>query len=126
MKKEMKSEEDFPFLNVEKMFEEEEEEEWEEIGSYSEIWRASKAGEVLEGGIVEIRDGTYGTEAIIENKTGARLQTPAHVILQRKIEQLAVGDWVKILYQGRRVTLSGRRVEDYRVMRKWKTETSIL
>ena len=135
MRKGMKSGDDFTNLNeaeireVEKMLEEEElkeKDEWEEIGRYLEIWRPTKIGATLEGEIVEIRDGIYGTEAIIQDQVGVRAQTPAHVILQRKIEQLETGDWVKISYLGRRMTASGRKVEDYQVLRRRRNEINIL
>lgn len=82
------------------------------------IWVPTTIGETILAKILEIREGSYGTEATMKVKGQEdEVITPAHKLLQNKIEQLQEGDIVKIVYQGRHVAGTGRKVHDYRVLR---------
>jgi len=93
---------------------------WEEIESeLPEIWNPSEEGEELEGYVTEKDEGLYGVYVVIKTAdTDELIQTPAHKILQRKLEEIEEGDYVKIRYEGRIRTSRGRRAESYRVYRK--------
>lgn len=49
---------------------------------------------------------------------GETIQTPAHKILQSRIDKIEVGDFIRIVYEGVTKTQSGRKVNDYRLLKK--------
>ena len=99
--------------------EEEEEELLEIVDERPEIWLPEREGEVLEGEIVEIREGEYGIYAMVKEKaSGLLLRTPAHKLLQSKLSKLSKGDYIRIIYQGSIRTISGRRAENYKVLKR--------
>ena len=99
--------------------EEEEEELLEIVDERPEIWLPEREGEILEGEIVEIREGEYGIYAMVKEKTsGLLLRTPAHKLLQSKLNRLSEGDYIRIIYQGSIRTTSGRRAENYKVLKR--------
>ena len=93
---------------------------WDEIElSELNIWMPTTIDETILAKIIEIREGTYGIEAAMRVKgQEEEVITPAHKLLQDKIEQLQEGDIVKITYLGQHVATSGRKVRDYRVLRR--------
>jgi len=93
---------------------------WEEIESpESNILKPTAIGAGILAKILEIREGTYGIEAVLNVKGMDEPKvTPAHKILQGKLEQLQVGDIVKITYLGQITTGTLKKAENYRVVRK--------
>lgn len=96
-----------------------EEEGFEEVEpDWHDIWVPEEKGDSLSGSVLDIQEGAYGIEAILETADGEIIRTPAHKILQSRIEKIAVGDFVRIVYLGTNRTKGGRKVNDYRLLRK--------
>lgn len=99
--------------------EQESEEEFEEVvPDLQNIWLPTEKGDSLVGEAVEISEGQYGIYAIIKMEDGETIQTPAHKILQSRIDKIEVGDFIRIVYEGVTKTQSGRKVNDYRLLKK--------
>lgn len=94
--------------------------EFEEVTSdFANIWMPQESGDTLRGTVKKISEGIYGIYAQIEELgSGENVQTPAHKILQTRIEKLNPGDFVKIVYKGETKTQGGRNVNDYQVFRR--------
>jgi len=96
-----------------------EEEGFEEVvPDLHDIWIPEKRGDSLSGLVLDIQESSYGIEATLETVDGEVIKTPAHKILQSRIEKIAVGDFVRIIYLGVTRTKGGRKVNDYRLLRK--------
>jgi len=88
------------------------------------VWLPSEGGvnDILEGKVVKFIDSAYGFQAVIETKDKQQFLTPSHKLLQSKIELLELYDVVKIVHSGLIKLPSGRKANDYVVMRKKRTE----
>lgn len=94
-------------------------EEYEDINDEPNmVWHPLAEGEQLTGTIKKVGKGSYGKYLLIENELGDIYETPSHVVLQSKIEELVVGEKVRIRYLGKKSTRSGRKVNNYRLQRK--------
>ena len=100
---------------------EEEEEEIEDTG-FPEIWKPEKEGEEIKGIVVVREEGQYGLHLVIkEAKTEERMQTPAHMLLQRKLMPILTGDIIRIVYAGQVTFPTGKKpANDYKVFRSRK------
>lgn len=71
---------------------------WEDIKGSSDIWLPEKVGDAIEGTITEIKNGLYGVQAVIVNGDNEWI-TPSHKVLQNRISECKVGDYVRITYE---------------------------
>jgi len=86
---------------------------------FANIWLPDTEGETLEGEVIEVAEGQYGIYASIKNvEDGRAMQTPAHKVLQSRVELVSSGDFVKIIYWGKSRTQTGREVNSYRLLKK--------
>jgi len=97
--------------------------EWDEIvPEPPNIWLPDEIGEELVGEIIEIDEGEYGIYAKIDTGEGEEIQTPAHKILQSRIELCEVGDLVRIVYRGEVLSKTRRKTRDYALFIKKRAE----
>ena len=96
-----------------------EEEEIEDNTDFPDIWKPTIEGEEIKGEVVDIDETKYGVHLILEDKkTKERIQTPAHMLLQRKLTPILLGDVVRIVYAGVVVFPTGKKpANDYKVYR---------
>jgi hypothetical protein len=74
--------------------------EWEEIGQLK-IWKPAKENEVLEGKVASVKEqSSFGKSWTIVDAEGEEVQTPAHKVLQNRMENCKVGDHVRITFLG--------------------------
>ena len=99
---------------------EEQEDEWEEVDRMlPAVWLPEEEGESVEGEVLEKVEGMYGEQLVLGNtEKNIQLRTPSHKVLQRKLKAVNVGDWIKIEYSGQIKTKTGRKAENYVVMRR--------
>ena len=62
------------------------------------LWMPSNSGERLEGEIRKITEGTYGQQYLIGKPTGEEFLTPSHKVLQGRLSNAKVGDFVVIIF----------------------------
>jgi hypothetical protein len=72
---------------------------WEKLEGDKNFWSPAKVGDVLEGVLVEINQGMYGSKFTIKTDKG-NILTPSHRILQARLAKAQIGDIIKIVYQG--------------------------
>jgi hypothetical protein len=74
-------------------------EEYEELGQLK-IWKPANEGDVLEGEVVSQKDHqSYGRAWGIKTDEG-EINTPAHKVLQNRMESVKIGDKVRITFVG--------------------------
>lgn len=73
--------------------------EWETMESAKNFWSPKAKGEEIQGEVVEITQGMYGSKYVIKTATGD-WTTPSHKVLQSKLSGAIIGDIVKITYDG--------------------------
>jgi hypothetical protein len=73
--------------------------EWTEVGNTQGLWLPVTKGEVLEGVVIEVKEGLYGLQIAIENKEGVHT-TPSHKALVGRLKAFLVGDSIKIEFLG--------------------------
>ncbi|MCX6654323.1 MAG: hypothetical protein NTY03_04280 [Candidatus Bathyarchaeota archaeon] len=73
--------------------------EWTEVGNTQGLWLPVTKGEVLEGVVIEVKEGLYGLQLSIENKEGVHT-TPSHKALVGRLKAFQVGDSIKVEYLG--------------------------
>jgi len=97
-----------------------EEEEFDEVvPGFADIWLPTERGDSISGEVQEVSEGNYGIYAMISDAgTGEMIQSPAHKILQSRIEMVSPGDFVRIVYLGKSRTKTGRDVNSYRLLKK--------
>jgi len=71
---------------------------FKEVEGNSNMWTPDKEGEILEGVIRELKDGKYGVQAIIVSEDGVEHITPSHKVLQNRIDDCSIGDFVRITF----------------------------
>jgi len=94
------------------------EDEEEVGGEFVDFWHPETKHDELRGVVISIGESEFGIYADIETEEGLTFRTPAHKILQNRLEKLQEGDFVRIVYEGRIRTKSGRWAENYRVFRR--------
>ena len=102
-----------------KIWDEEAQREVDELIAPS-LWSPKDVGECVAGRVIEINvGGRYGIEAtlLVDDLKPEGVLLPAHSLLQAKISMLAVGDLVKVTYQGHETAQSGREARVYKVER---------
>lgn len=92
---------------------------WEELKGSSQIWIPNKIGESIEGTIKELKNGMYGIQAVIVNGD-QQWTTPSHKVLQSRLAECKIGDYIKITYEKEELpTIKGRQgTKIYSVKRK--------
>jgi len=63
------------------------------------FWSPEEVGDKLEGEVMEIKEGDYGTQYLID--TGkAQMLTPSHKVLQNRMKKASVGTQCMIEFTG--------------------------
>jgi len=94
------------------------EDEEEVGGEFADYWHPEIKHDELKGVVMAIGESEFGIYCDIETEDGLTFRTPAHKILQNRLQKLQEGDYVRIVYEGRIRTKSGRWAENYRVFRR--------
>jgi len=93
---------------------------YEEIEEKEIYWEALAEGDQIEGVIIRIEEKDYGKQAAIENANEEKIWiTPSHKNLQGKLDNLEVGDKVRITYKEAKPTKKGNDYLIYKV-EKWQ------
>lgn len=66
----------------------------------SDLWLPENEGELLEGLVIDIVEGMYGTQLIIEDKYKKMIRTPSHKVLQLRLAVIKRGDQIRLVYEG--------------------------
>ena len=74
--------------------------EWQEVKSDTGIWVPTQIGEAVEGEVIEIKQGQYGVQIVLETGQGIKITTPSHKALQARLYGFKPGDFIRIVYQG--------------------------
>jgi hypothetical protein len=72
--------------------------EWEKQEGLS-MWLPEKEGEELIGKVLDIVEGAYGVQYILETDKGV-VRTPSHKVLQSRMAKVKKGDTIKIVFSG--------------------------
>lgn len=72
--------------------------EWKKQESTA-FWQPEKKGDQIEGTIVRVFDGTYGTHFVISTTEG-EFTTPAHKVLISRMQNMKPNDTVRIIFIG--------------------------
>jgi hypothetical protein len=107
--------------------EEEINEEWETIeADRPRIWNPAvdpNEAKTVEGTVMKIVKGEYGLQLVIMTEPNKEaITTPSHKLLQSKLEQINIGDYVRIEHVGIIKLKSGRKPENYSVQRRKKSD----
>jgi len=62
------------------------------------FWAPAKEGEIIEGDVLDIISGSFGNQHILKLDDKTTIMTPSHKILQSKLAQVKIGDYVRITY----------------------------
>lgn len=73
---------------------------WKQNIIKNDYWKPIVEAETVEGVIIDIHEGNYGKEYIIETKEHERIITPSHKVLQLLLEGNKVSDRVQLIYKG--------------------------
>ena len=76
---------------------------WTEETENSDFWSPKEKGDSIEGTIVDIMNGKYGRQLVIETTDKKQIITPAHKVLQQKLSNKVVGDMIKIVFDGQQL-----------------------
>ena len=66
----------------------------------SDIWLPEKEGDMLEGVVLEITQGNYGTQLVVETADKKIMRTPSHKVLQSALPTITKGDQIRIVFEG--------------------------
>jgi hypothetical protein len=88
---------------------------WEDIPDkpMKGIWKP-KLNEVIEGEVLRIEDGRYGAEYVLRGGEG-EIKLPAHKQLISKLEDVKVGQMIRVTQAGEKVSGKGKPTQMYRV-----------
>ena len=91
-------------------------EQWEDIKGTSGMWLPEEVGDMIEGTIESVEDGLYGLQATIVSGEDT-YRTPSHKVLQNRLSECSVGDYVRITFEKEELpTVKGRNgTKIYRV-----------
>lgn len=92
---------------------------WEELGS-GDIVQFTEKGQVLQGELVNKRDGQYGKVFDIRTDDGEEKTVFGTTILEDKMQSASIGDEVRITFLGHMETNTGRNAKNFKVERKKK------
>lgn len=90
---------------------------WQE--SRGDLWTPDVEGDSVEGVIVNQENGEFGRQVIIECEPGKVIKTPAHKVLQQRLECFSVGDRIRIEYCGSKQSKKGNDMHIYKLF-EWK------
>lgn len=71
-----------------------------EVEGELDIWLPKEKEEFIEGEVVEISDGQYGRQITLKNEAGDTNTTPSHKVLQSRLSEIKMGDWIRVVYKG--------------------------
>ncbi len=72
---------------------------WEKVESSGSFWEP-EIGETLEGVIVDIREGLFGKQWVLQDLNDVQHITPSHKVLQARMANTIKGDLVRIIFKG--------------------------
>jgi len=92
---------------------------WEEMKGNSGLWLPGKPGDSIEGAITSLTQGQYGVQATIDTKEGV-IVTPSHKVLQARLTDCKIGDFIKIVYEREELpSVKGRQgTKIYKVLKR--------
>ena len=92
--------------------------EWEELPGTSAIWHPEKKGDAIEGTVIKIEETQYGKQITLE-KDNVQFITPSHKVLQSRLSNVKVEDYIKIVFEGQELpTTKGKQgTMIYKVLR---------
>jgi len=64
------------------------------------FWTPEKDGDELEGKVIEVIEGNFGKQYIIETEKDGLMTTPSHALIQVGLRKAKVDDKVKIVFKG--------------------------
>lgn len=65
----------------------------------SPMWNPKEEGETLIGEVLKIEEGMYGKQyVILDLRKKKELRTPSHKVLQNRMQNIQVGDTVRITF----------------------------
>lgn len=73
---------------------------WKEQESSGEMWLPENKGDELIGQLVNVEQGMYGNQYIIRLPEGNETKTPSHKVLQSRMSRVAIGETIKIVFEG--------------------------
>jgi ribosomal protein L19 len=89
---------------------------WEEVEEKEIYWEALAEGDTVQGVIIQIDDTSFGNRYKLENVKEDKLYIlPQHKNLQSKLDQLGVGDTVRVTYKMSKPTKKGNDYIIYKV-----------
>lgn len=74
--------------------------EWKETKSDVTFWSPESIDDSLIGEVVAEKDGEYGKQWTIKKEDGLLALTPSHKVLQNRMAEVKLGDFVKIIFIG--------------------------
>lgn len=87
---------------------------WKEEKVDSMFWQPLNIGESVEGEVILAAEGPFGMEYTLQgDETTIRL--PSHTVLRMKMQNVQVGDKVKVVYDGERPSGKGKPAKMYDV-----------
>ena len=66
----------------------------------SGFWKPTQKGEELVGEVVDIKEGTYGTQYVVEQANREQVIIPSYKVLLARMNNVEKNDMVKIVYLG--------------------------
>lgn len=91
---------------------------WEEVLPTESYWIPKSEDEFIEGKVLEIKKGVFGSNYYIKDKQGFIHITPSHKILENLLSSITINDTIRIVYKGNKPTNKGNPIEIYKVYKK--------
>lgn len=97
---------------------------YKEIKLDSEWWDPLVEGEKIEGVVINIEDGVYGKEYLIDRRIeeAGIIKTPGHKVLQMLLEKVDITDRVRITYKGEKPGKPGKNPTQIYKVEVWVKE----
>jgi len=71
---------------------------FKKIEQEGNFWNPTEENEEIRGTITEIQDIDYGRQYKIKQDDGVIITTPSHKVLQNRMRDMKLGDYVKIVF----------------------------
>jgi len=65
------------------------------------IWLPDKEGDQVEGSIIKIVEGQFGSQYILKQANGEEITMPSHKYLLPRLAMCKIGDTVRVRYDGK-------------------------
>jgi hypothetical protein len=63
-------------------------------------WNFENEGDQIEGDLIRFEEGKYGQQAVLKCPSGEEFVLPSLKVLETKFNQIEVGAYVRVTYQG--------------------------